>query len=49
MDRALFYGVVVGGVYACGMLVLLNSVPIAAISGGLVGLLALLRGMVVWG
>jgi hypothetical protein len=49
MDRALFYGVVVGGVYACCMLVLLNNVPIAVITGGIVGFIALLRGMTVWG
>ena len=49
MDRALFYSVVVGGVYACGMLVLLDNVPIAVVSGGLVGFMALLRGVAVWG
>jgi hypothetical protein len=49
MDRAVFYAVVVGGTYALCILVVLNNAPIALVSGVLVGVLALLRGMTVWG
>lgn len=49
MDRAFFYAVIVGGVYALGVLVILNNAPIAIVSGALVGFLALLRGIAVWG
>jgi hypothetical protein len=49
VDRALFYAVVVGGIYALCMLVLLNNSPLAIGAGALVGVLALLRGMAVWG
>jgi hypothetical protein len=49
MDRALFYAVVVGGTSSLCLLVLLNNVLIAAGAGVLVGILALLRGMAVWG
>jgi hypothetical protein len=47
MDRAFFYAVVVGGIYALCMLLLLDNQPIAILSGILVGILALLRGLVV--
>jgi hypothetical protein len=47
MDRAFFYAVVVGGTYALCILLLLDNQPIAILSGVLVGVLALLRGMVV--
>ncbi len=47
MDRAFFYAVIVGGTYALCILVLLDNQPIAILSGILVGMLALLRGMVV--
>jgi hypothetical protein len=49
MDRAAFYAVVVGGTCSLCLLVVLNNVPIAAGAGVLVGVLALLRGMAVWG
>ena len=49
MDRALFYAVIVGGTCSLCLLVLLNNVLIAAGAGVLVGVLALLRGMAVWG
>ena len=49
MDRAAFYAVVVGGTCSLCLLVVLNNVPLAAGAGVLAGLLALLRGMVVWG
>lgn len=49
MDRALFYAVVVGGIYALCMLILLNNSPLAIAAGALVGILALLRGVAVWG
>lgn len=49
MDRALFYGVMVGGTFALCILLLLDSVPIAACSGILAGTLAMLRGAVLWG
>ena len=49
MDRAVFYAVVVGGLYSLCILVVLNNVPIAIFAGVLVGVLALLRGMRVWG
>ena len=48
MERAVFYAIVVGGVYALCVLVILNNVPIALFSGALVGFLSLLRGMSVW-
>ena len=46
MDRAFFYAVIVGGIYALCMLLLLDNQPIAILSGILVGALALLRGVV---
>ena len=49
MDRALFYAVVVGGVFALCVLLVLNNAPIAIFTGSLAGFLALLRGMTVWG
>ena len=49
MDRAAFYAVVVGGTCSLCLLVVLNNVPIAACAGILVGILAWLRGMAVWG
>ena len=49
MDRAAFYAVVIGGTCSLCLLVVLNNVPIAAGAGILVGVLALLRGMAVWG
>lgn len=49
MDRAFFYAVIVGGVYSLGVLVILNNAPIAIVSGALIGFLALLRGIAVWG
>lgn len=49
MDRALFYAVMIGGTYSLCMLLLLDSVPIAACSGILVGMLAMLRGVALWG
>ena len=49
MDRALFYAVVIGGIYALCMLILLDNSPLAIAAGALVGVLALLRGMAVWG
>lgn len=49
MDRAFFYAVVVGSVFALCMLVLLNNTPIALFSGAIVSLLALLRGVAAWG
>ena len=49
MDRAAFYAVVVGGTCALCFLVVLNNVPLAASAGVLVGVLALLRGLAVWG
>jgi len=48
MERAVFYAIIVGGVYSLCVLVILNNVPIAAFSGALVGFLALLRGISVW-
>jgi len=47
MDRAFFYAVVVGGIYALCMLLLLDNQPIAILAGILAGALALLRGIVV--
>ncbi len=49
MDRALFYAVVVGGIYSILTLLVLNNVPIAVFSGAIIGFLALLRGIAVWG
>jgi len=49
MDRAAFYAVIVGGMCSLCVLVVLNNVPIAVFAGVLVGLLALLRGLKVWG
>ena len=49
MDRAAFYAVVVGGTCSLCLLVVLNNVPIAAFAGILLGFLALLRGLAVWG
>ena len=49
VDRAVFYAVVVGGTCSLCLLVVLNNVPIAAGAGILVGFLAWLRGMAVWG
>ena len=49
VDRALFYAVVIGGSYALCMLILLDNSPLAIAAGALVGVLALLRGMAVWG
>jgi hypothetical protein len=49
MDRALFYGIVVGGVYSLCVLIVLGNAPIAMCSGVLIGLLALARGWRVWG
>ncbi len=49
MDRALFYAVVVGGIYALATLVLLDNEPIAVAAGVVVGALALARGVVIWG
>ena len=49
MERAFFYAVIVGGVYAIIVLIVLNNGPIAVFSGALIGFLALLRGIRVWG
>ena len=48
MDRAFFYAVVVGGVFALCVLLLLNNAPIALFCGALAALLALFRGAVAW-
>jgi len=49
VDRALCYAVVIGGIYALCMLILLDNSPLAIAAGAVVGVLALLRGMAVWG
>ena len=49
MDRALFYAPVVSGVYCLCVLVLLNNALIALLSGVVVLLRALARGMTAWG
>jgi len=49
VDRALFYAVVGGGIYALATLVLLDNEPIAVAAGVVVGALALARGAVIWG
>lgn len=49
MDRALFYAVIVGGTSSLCTLILLNNAPIALVAGALLGFMALLRGMAVWG
>lgn len=49
MDRAVFYAVVVGCVSSLCVLVLLNNVPIALIAGAILGFVALMRGMTVFG
>lgn len=48
MERAVFYAIVVGGVFSLCVLVILNNAPIAVFSGAVVGFMALLRGMAVW-
>jgi hypothetical protein len=49
MDRAAFSAVDVGGTCSLCLLVVLNNVPLAACAGVLAGLLAVLRGLAVWG
>ncbi len=49
VDRALFYAIVIGGIYALCMLILLDNSPLAIAAGAVVGVLALLRGIAVWG
>jgi hypothetical protein len=50
MDRAVFSAVVVGGTCALCLLVVLNTISlVVACADVLTGLLAVLRGRVVWG
>jgi len=49
VDRALLYAAILGGVCSLGVLVVLANVPLAICSGAIVGAVALLRGIALWG